>query len=159
MSAHQWESAYYAASDALERYRRDELAEHVQAAAEQDEHRTDWKPPPRVKRTATRPSVESKAWREAILDRDQGCVVHANPADCGEGWQAHHVVPQQVLRRERAEAIWNPLSGMCVCGLVHRQHHAGRVPIPYEAIPLAVRSFLAEQGFGGYLFRHYELAL
>lgn len=151
------DAPYYGASDAAERYRRDGLSEHEEARA--GDHRTDWKPPPRLKRKDTRPSAESKAWRNAVLDRDQGCLVHANPAECSEGWQAHHVVTQQVLRREQPGALWDPLSGMCVCGLAHRQHHASRVLILHVAIPLAVRAFLTEQGFGSYLYRHYEIAL
>lgn len=156
---HGSDSAYYAAADDAERYRRDEWAEHLRARADGEDHLTDWKPAPRVKRKDTRPSAESKAWRNAVLDRDRACLVHANPLDCREGWQAHHVVTQQVLRREQPGALWDPLSGMCVCGLAHRQHHAGRVLIPHVAIPLAVRAFLTEQGFGGYLARHYEIAL
>ena len=124
-----------------------EYEEYRLAVRERDQ---DFRPDPRPDRL----------WRERVLERDQGCCVHTNPADCREWFQAHHVVPQQVLRRTTPEAdlaavLWHPLAGMGVCGLVHRQHHSGHTLIALDAIPLPVVDFLCGLGFGWYIERHY----
>ena len=127
------------------------------------EHRTDWKPAKRLTRADVwrkhRPSI---AWKLAVLERDQGCCVHSNPAECGEDgrgqlWVSHHVVYQQELRRNRPELLWHPLSGMGVCGLAHTRHHNRSRPIRQAEIPPQVFAFLAEQGYGRYLERFYDL--
>lgn len=144
----------YEQADERWRYQETEYAEHLRAQAERwDECRPDPKPTPRVKRS-NQPRPD-RLWKERVLERDQGCCVHSNPSDCREWWQAHHVVPQQVLRREAPEVLWHPLAGMGVCGLAHRQHHSGAAPISLDAIPLPVVDFLGGLGFGWYLERHY----
>ncbi len=84
--------------------------------------------------------------------------MHEDLTYCELGLQAHHVIPQQKLRRNRPEALWNPLSGMLVCGLAHRQHHNRVRPILFHEIPPAVIEYLTELGFGWYLERHYPAA-
>lgn len=136
--------------------RRERLAEHVTP---------DPKPDKRVTREEARKAgalnwwqgMEPRLWRDAVLERDQGCIVHRNPAECSEGWQAHHVVPQQQLRRGHAEALWNPLSGVGVCGKAHRQHHSGYRIIRYDELPQDIVDHLNGLGYSGYLLRHYEI--
>lgn len=126
------------------------LASELAAA---DYRGPDWKLARRVKRSnMPRPD---RLWRERVLERDQVCVVHTDPVECGEGFQAHHVVPQQELRRTMPEALWHPLSGVCVCGLAHRQHHSRVRPIMLDDIPLPVLDYLSGVGFGPYIERHY----
>jgi hypothetical protein len=115
--------------------------------------RADPKPASRVlRKDAPKPP---DTWRDAVLERDQGCVVHVNPADCDEGFDAHHVVPQQRLRREAPELLWEPEAGVGVCGLAHRQHHSCVRRIRWQELPASVRAFLRAAGFGAYLQRHY----
>src|SRR5262245_3767922 len=107
------EPDYGTTADADYRMRREQQVERehrigLEAAERLSEHRPvrpDPKPAPRTtRRVAGRTAAqEGRHWRDAVLDRDSGCVVHSNPADCAEGWHAHHVVPQQVLRRERPD--------------------------------------------------------
>lgn len=117
------------------------------------------KPQPRLRRSAANKGDAPGLWRDAVLNRDQGCRVHENPADCQHGWAAHHVVLQQTLRDDCPDALWNPLSGMGVCGLAHRQHHNRRRPILLHEIPPVVVAYLQHHGFGPYLDRHYPLTL
>lgn len=159
-----------------ERFRAEEWDEHLRAMA--DDHRErlerhselghvgwapnygkpDPKPPKRASRAESLGKPGSRQrWHDAVLERDQGCNVHPNPADCDEGWQAHHVVPQQVLRREQPAILWHPLVGMGVCGLAHRQHHSGVRPITQDEVPAPVVAFLRSRGFSAYLHRHYDL--
>ena len=153
-------SAAFELADAA-KLARDLEAEHAEAVAEREterlwEHRParpDPKPAKRASRTtAPRPD---RLWRERVLERDQGCCVHTNPADCREWFQAHHVVAQQILRLNHADQLWHPLAGMGVCGLVHRRHHSAAELIPLWAIPLPVVDFLSGLGFGWYIERHY----
>ena len=145
--------------DTAARLARDREAEHVQAVYEAErearEHRTDWKPAPRVKRADANRNAAGVNWRNAVLERDQGCVAHTNPVTCREGWQAHHVVPQQILRRIAPDALWNPLSGVGLCGLAHRRHHSGHTPLPFDFLPLPVVDYLSGRGFAHYLERMY----
>lgn len=141
--------------DNYDRRAADEYDLHLRASEERrfDEVSPDWKPPARVKRSnAPRPD---RLWKERVLERDQGCCVHVNPKDCREGWQAHHVVPQQELRRTFPEALWNPLAGIGVCGLAHRQHHNRTHPITLDMIPLPVQDYLGGIGYRVFLERHY----
>ncbi len=150
---HEWEAPLARAGDSEQRYREDEEYAALDHRREMAFHNADPKPAPRVKRrNAPRPD---KLWRERVLERDQGCRVHANPADCSDGWQAHHVVPQQVLRRERPGILWDVSAGIGVCGLAHRQHHARTRPIALSEIPPSVVAFLRSHGFADYLDRHY----
>lgn len=111
---------------------------------------------PRVKREdVNRRYPPSLAWKLAVLERDQRCCVHGNPAECDNGWVAHHVVYQQELRRTWPDLLWHPLVGMGVCGLAHRQHHNRVRPILTAEIPPAVLAFLREAGYGLYLERRY----
>jgi hypothetical protein len=134
----------------------DSLYEQADFLVKQRKERgPDPKPEKRVlRRNQPRPD---RLWRERVLERDQGCVVHADPKDCDEGWQAHHVVAQQELRRTAPAELWNVLVGMGVCGLAHRQHHSRIAPIPRQAIPVEVDVFLQRLGFHNYLVRHYPL--
>ncbi len=151
---HEWERAYQTIEDANQRFREDEEYAALDAKHERAFDNSDPKPAPRVKRSnAPRPD---RLWWERVLERDQGCCVHSNPADCSDGFQAHHVIPQQTLRREAPSWLWEPLVGMGVCGLAHRQHHNRTRPIERAEIPAQVVAFLVFQlGFGPYLDRHY----
>jgi len=152
--------------DAYHRHDESEYAEHLHAKEQAvTEHRTDWKPARREPRTVAGSlalRAARKEWRLAIIDRDQGCLVHRNPAECGEDARgllmvAHHVVYQQELRRSRPALLWNPLSGMLVCGIAHTQHHNRSRPILLDEIPPAVAAFLREAGYSYYLERHYGI--
>jgi len=154
--------------DSYERMKADDFVEHLHALAQERndrlrEHRPakpDPKPAPRItRRDAALRYRPALAWKLTVLERDQGCCVHSNPADCSDGWVAHHVVAQQELRRSRPDLLWNPLSGMGVCGLAHRQHHNRVRPITQDEIPAAVLVFLREAGYSWYLDRHYEILL
>ena len=168
MSAADWWGQDFEQVDGPDEKRRQvEWAEYRdQLAAEQAERlyenrpaRPDPKPAPRATRAAAGrvAASEGRQWRDRVLDRDAGCVVHPNPADCAEGWHAHHVIPQQTLRRERPDLLWHPLAGVGVCGKAHRQHHSGYRAITQDELPQAVVGFLRAQGFGRYLERHYDL--
>jgi len=155
------EPDYGDGQDAYARFRQHEHLEHLltqenrrhEALTEHRPARPDPKPAKREKRGATPPLV---AWKLTVLERDQGCQVHTNPADCSDGWQAHHVVPQQILRRAVVtEALWDPRSGMGVCGLAHRQHHTRVRPILFTEIPTVCVEYLSGLGFGAWLERHY----
>lgn len=139
---------------AYERFRESEWLDHLDARRDRDvEVVPDPRPPRRVKRTtAPRPD---RLWKERVLERDQGCCVHTDPADCDEGWQAHHVVPQQALRKLAPHALWHIDSGMGVCGLAHRRHHSRVRPIRLDEVPASVRAHLTALGFAAYLERHY----
>ena len=148
--------------DGYHRHREYEEAEHLltqehRRADTLIEHRPARPDPKPAKREPRRTGRTDQLWRWklAVLERDQGCCVHLNPADCREGWQAHHVVAQQELRRTRPDALWNPLSGMGVCGLAHRQHHSRVRPILLNDVPPKVVEFLCGLGFGAYLERRY----
>jgi hypothetical protein len=140
--------------DAQERH---ELHEQDEARRARDERAFDFHPDPRPARRVKRSNTPrpDRLWRERVLERDQGCCIHTNPADCSDSWQAHHVVPQQELRRTFPEALWNPASGMGVCGLAHRQHHNRVRPIELDEIPLTVRDYLQGCGYGPFIERHY----
>jgi hypothetical protein len=117
-------------------------------------------PDPKPVRALTRSQAHRKYppsvdWKLAVLERDQGCVVHTNPAECCAPFSAHHVVPQQVLRRLAPQALWSPLSGVGVCSDAHRQHHNRVRPIRRAELPAVVVEYLIRQGFGPYLERHY----
>lgn len=139
---------------AYERFQADEYADHLDARRDRSDREVvpDPRPQRRTPRSQVHPLV---SWKMTVLERDMGCCVHRNPADCDFGWQAHHVVAQQELRRSRPDLLWNPLSGMGVCGLAHRQHHNRVRPILLDEIPAAVVVFLREAGYSAYLERHY----
>lgn len=117
---------------------------------------SDPKPLPRRKRKDVH--SPGRWWRDAVLERDMGCIAHSNPVSCSEGWHAHHVVPQQELRRTAPDAIWHPLSGVGLCGKAHRRHHSGYELIAFDLLPLAVVDFLSGLGYSEYLLRHYPVA-
>lgn len=154
-------------ADAEQRALTYEHHERLDARAERD---FDCHPDPKPLRREPRTMAGSialrrarKEWREKVLSHDQDCCVHDDRSLCEPGWQgglldAHHVVPQQTLRQEYPAALWNPLSGMAVCGLAHRQHHNRVRPIRLKEIPAVARVFLAQQGYGAYLERHYPAA-
>lgn len=147
--------------DGYERFQRDEWYERRDDLRLRALDRVEVIPDPRPQRRLSRSQAAriiapSWTWKRDILERDQGCCVHRNPADCSEGWQAHHVVSQQDLRRRsRPDAIWHPSSGMGVCGLAHRQHHSRVRPILHSEIPLVCVEYLTGLGFGPYLERRY----
>lgn len=144
--------------DASERFR---ASEPVEAEVARAEHAFDCHPDPRPIRRETRATARRhpgarEHFKRAVLQRDQGCCVHSNPAGgCDEGWQAHHVVYQQHLRITRPRELWEPRVGMSVCGRAHRRHHSGHEQIPYELIPPVVAEYLCALGFGVWLERHY----
>lgn len=121
--------------DAYDRLADDEYAEYLWGIEQARE--VEVVPDPRPVRTLTRAQAHrthppSLSWKLAVLERDQGCCVHLNPAECSDGFIGHHVVTQQVLRRSGLpDSIWHPSSGMGVCGLAHRQHHNRVRPILY----------------------------
>lgn len=154
------EPDYGDGQDAYARFREGQEAEHLltqehRRADTLMEHRParpDPKPPKREKRGQTPPLI---AWKLTVLERDQGCY-HTNPAECEPPFEAHHVVPQQKLRRDgRTEALWNPLSGMGVCRKHHWQHHHRTRPILLDEIPPVVVAFFREAGYSWYLDKHY----
>ena len=68
------------------RAKEDEWMEHLQAVAEREaerlyEARPHPKPAVRVKRRDVDHSV-GRHWRDTVLERDQGCIFHTNPAYC-----------------------------------------------------------------------------
>lgn len=143
---------------AYERFGADEYADHLEARRDRSDVEVvpDPRPPRRVKRTtAPRPD---RLWKERVLERDQGCCVHRDPADCDEGWQAHHVVPQKILRQYAPQALWHTGTGMGVCGLAHRQHHNRVRPITLDEVPEPVRRHIVALGLGWFLERHYPPA-
>lgn len=130
--------------DAYERGSEAEFELHLDAKQERAFDRgewrgPDWRPEKRVKRAdANRDRGQTLAWRTAVLDRADGCVAHANPADCSDRFHAHHVLPQQLLRIKHPAQVWNPLVGACLCDGAHDQFHRGRLVIVREMLPLDV---------------------
>lgn len=148
--------------DGYDRQHEYEYAEHLEAKHERELDRLEVTPDPKLERRVKSGDVKQASddfhrnvWRDLVLERDQGCSVHPNPADCAEGFQAHHVVAQQELRKRRPDLIWNPLVGMGVCGKAHRQHHSRVRPIAFAEIPYSVVVFVCEHGLRDYLDRRY----
>lgn len=94
-------------------------------------------------------------WRDAVLQRDRGCIVHDDPLDCDGPLQAHHVVTQQHLRKRKLP-LWDPRIGVAVCEKAHRRHTSAVERISVECIPCEVLDYVAELGLGWMLERYYR---
>lgn len=150
MSNYEYESPFDTVEDRYDRWRRDEEAAfddewYDRRRDRLEEHRPLAKPDARL------------AWRNAVMDRDQGCVVHRNPADCIPPFQAHHVVTQHHLRKHgHGDALWDPRVGVCVCEGAHVRHTKAVERIPVECLPGEVVAFVRELGLGWTLDRYYS---
>ena len=136
--------------DEAERAREDRLL---------DECKSDWKPAKRVKRSDTNAAGNvALRWKLAVLDRDQGCVVHDDPALCQAPFESHHVLYAQHIRKDPriTRYLYDPRIGCGVCSLAHRQHHNGSRRIRLAEIPLEVVAFIEALGYSEYLHRRYE---
>jgi len=151
--------AYHWMAQADEAERQAELAlERAERLSEHRPVRPDPKPQRRVTRRAASDPEASRAWREAVLDRDQGCCYHSNPAICSGGFESHHVVYAKRLREYHPAALWNPLSGMGLCGFAHAAHHDGTsFRIPQSAIPASVTAYLIGLGYRRFLDQYYDI--
>lgn len=119
------------------------------------------KPDPRPEKTGKRPRTDAdrraaEAFKRAVLALDRECLVHGDPAECDEPLQAHHVIPQQTLRKAgRHDLLWDPANGMTVCYRAHRRDHSGHEKIPFMAIPTRCLRFAADHGFADVLAHRY----
>lgn len=146
----------YVESDWENAYRISEQERHDARVNWEGRFRPDPKPAKRVKRSKAPKPDES--WKLAVLDRDQGCCVHASPHLCEPPFVAHHVLYQQHIRNDGVTAIlWDTAVGMGVCELAHRQHHSRVRPIFRDEIPADVAEFLERLGYGWYLDSKYPL--
>lgn len=97
------------------------------------------------------------AWKMHVTRRSEGrCVVSGEAAA-----HAHHVLPQQLLRRRARELavdpawlLWDVRNGIAVSEDTHRRHHNGRAPIPRSVLPQCVFDFAEEFGLSWWLERH-----
>lgn len=120
-----------------------------------------WRKP---KRTA-REALLSQAWFEAVVTRAGSALIAA-----GEQGaiviQAHHVIPQQVLRRRARELglaeatlVWDKRVGVRVSDRRHQRHHSGHEPIRRaeldERLLGGILEFAREYGLEEWFDRHY----
>lgn len=100
----------------------------------------------------------AREWKIAVMERSGGrCVVSGE-----RGEHAHHVLPQQLLRRraktlgvDPAWLLWDARCGILLSEETHRRHHNGRAPIPHEYLPAGAFEFAYTYGLGWYLAKHY----
>lgn len=63
--------------------------------------------------------------------------------------QAHHVVPQQRLRRAGLHALLlDERMGLCLCAWHHQRHTNRRQPVPTALLPAETVDLVEEIGFG-----------
>ena len=75
----------------------------------------------------------------------------------GYGVEAHHAVPQQVLRRIGFEAyLWDSRNAVCLCvEPCHRRHTSRLARVPFERLPGRVLEFAGELGLTDALLREH----
>lgn len=155
MSNYEYEQPREGLEDLYARHDEREYMEYLRAREERerDFRGPDPRPPKAMKR-AYQPKAE-RAFRDLVVDRD-GCVVHDNPKDCEWPPQAHHVLPQQFMRRNGLGALlWDPRLAVGLCAKAHRQHHNGVRRLRLSEIPAEVVRFIHGLGHSPYLERHY----
>jgi hypothetical protein len=61
--------------------------------------------------------------------------------------EAHHVTPQQVLKRTGLAAyLWDPDNGVCLCVWHHSRHENGTQRIPFVLLPTRSIMFASRHG-------------
>lgn len=96
-----------------------------------------------------------RLWRSKVTAG--GCVMCAAfPMSAGEvreRWgdlaaiEAHHIVPQQDLKRWGLHArLWDPRNGIALCRLHHARHELAYQRVPRALLPAAAFEFAAEIG-------------
>lgn len=109
---------------------------------------------------AARVEAEGSAFHAAI--KGERCVVCGRTNDeawqaTGYGHQAHHALPQRVLKRlGLRHLLWDPRNAVCCCTEpCHRRHTDGHAKIPYEALPARALVFCGQFGLLVELRREY----
>lgn len=93
------------------------------------------------------------------------CAV-ADDGEHGGDLQAHHVTTQEAIRRwcrdrhvdngTRADLLWDPANGMCVCERHHNRHTLAIRRLPVYAIPATAYTFANALGLGQLIDRYYR---
>lgn len=111
----------------------------------------------RAKRRTADQVAESLLWHREVVAR--GPCLRTKGDVGGVVAQAHHVIPQQVLRRHRAP-LWDQRIGISVSARRHARHHSGHEPIAWTEIDPQRRYFIkryaVEYGLEPWLERHIK---
>lgn len=95
-------------------------------------------------------------FKRTVLGLDRCCLAHESMLHCDGSLDAHHAIPQQVLRKHALhEHLWDVRNGISVCRHAHEQHHSRYRPIPFSCLPERTLEFAREFGFTEYLQRMY----
>lgn len=142
-----------------EEHERDE-ARYVAGLDRRDEFRgPDPKLAAAVKRKDAPKPTEDDRWREEVFARDQGCVLHRNPAECSGAIEFHHVIEQKTLRKLGLEqALWRREIGICLCGTSHVRHTRAMERLPVSVLPTETILFVASLGLSHLIDRYYAPA-
>lgn len=75
--------------------------------------------------------------------------------------QAHHVIPQQTLRRRARDLgvdanllLWDRRNGVELTRRRHERHHSGHEPLTGADVPASVFEFAEQFGLGWWLEKH-----
>lgn len=72
---------------------------------------------------------------------------------------AHHVIPEQTLRRNGLDAyVMDTRNRLSLCRTHHRRHHDATRRLRRSELPDSVFEFARETGMGWWLEKHYGAA-
>jgi hypothetical protein len=106
----------------------------------------------------TSPALQIDArrlWRQAVLRSDGYRCVLA-PSGCTGALQAHHPLPQQLLKREGyADRLWAVENGLTLCEGHHMAFERSALEIPAALLHPETWTFARSLGLAWYLERTY----
>lgn len=122
--------------------------------------------PLKLRRRRTIGSREQRErFRRATLFRTECCPV-VDDGPCEGPLEAHHVIPQQAIRKWAraahvgsdvlADALWDPGNGLAVCRRHHDRHTRAVCRLPVSAIPATSLVFARALGLEHLLARYYR---
>jgi hypothetical protein len=84
------------------------------------------------------------------------CAMSFEDPICEARLQAHHIIPQQTLRKHgHGDKLGDRRNWVYLCRRHHRRHHSGHQRLPREALRQETLDFAEETGLSWYLDRHY----